>query len=227
MTTAGARGAGGPASPAWPGIAAGAGAVVALPTTSSCTASQFHLPDRRLPSRRTARTRLRARLPRAGADRRMLGGRHRARLPALRTCAGASRNGGSRRGGGGRARGRLPVADRQPLHADPPAGAPDDGGMPALRTVLLATDRAGFGNLCELITLGRRRSEGSYRLHPQDTAASVEGAAAEAAEGGGLAARLARHARLRRCCCPTTAPTPNGCWRRRNGAARSSARAPG
>ncbi|WP_420991536.1 error-prone DNA polymerase [Cupriavidus sp. 30B13] len=45
-------------------------------------------------------------------------------------------------------------------------------GEPALRLVLLAQDREGFGNLCEFITLGRRRAEkGAYRLHPEDIAA--------------------------------------------------------
>ncbi|WP_020201484.1 error-prone DNA polymerase [Cupriavidus sp. WS] len=43
---------------------------------------------------------------------------------------------------------------------------------PALRLVLLAQDREGFGNLCEFITLGRRRAEkGAYRLRPEDIAA--------------------------------------------------------
>ena len=48
----------------------------------------------------------------------------------------------------------------------------DSAGQPVLRLVLLAQDREGFGNLSELITLGRMRSEkGSYRLHPDDLAA--------------------------------------------------------
>jgi error-prone DNA polymerase len=41
-----------------------------------------------------------------------------------------------------------------------------------LRLVLLATDREGYGNLCELITRGRRAAEkGSYRLERADLAA--------------------------------------------------------
>ncbi|MGO4326366.1 error-prone DNA polymerase, partial [Cupriavidus sp. M-11] len=45
-------------------------------------------------------------------------------------------------------------------------------GEPALRLVLLAQDREGFGNLCEFITLGRRRAgKGAYCLHPEDIAA--------------------------------------------------------
>lgn len=48
----------------------------------------------------------------------------------------------------------------------------DSDGVPAgLRLVLLARDRDGFGNLSELITLGRRRAEkGSYLLYPDDIA---------------------------------------------------------
>ena len=38
-----------------------------------------------------------------------------------------------------------------------------------LRMILLATNRNGYGNLSEFITLGRRRAEkGSYRLHQSD-----------------------------------------------------------
>ena len=41
-----------------------------------------------------------------------------------------------------------------------------------MRLVALATNRNGYGNLCELITLGRTRAEkGSYLLHPDDLAA--------------------------------------------------------
>ncbi|NBS60077.1 MAG: PHP domain-containing protein, partial [Betaproteobacteria bacterium] len=37
------------------------------------------------------------------------------------------------------------------------------------RLVLLATDREGYGNLCELITAGRRRAKkGTYRLSRAD-----------------------------------------------------------
>ncbi|UIF90337.1 error-prone DNA polymerase [Cupriavidus sp. UYPR2.512] len=51
--------------------------------------------------------------------------------------------------------------------------APADGSERApLRLVLIAQHREGFGNLSELITLGRRRApKGSYRLHPEDLAA--------------------------------------------------------
>ncbi len=38
-----------------------------------------------------------------------------------------------------------------------------------LRLIALAMNRDGYGNLCELITLGRQRAEkGSYRLTQQD-----------------------------------------------------------
>ncbi|MEM5429319.1 error-prone DNA polymerase [Cupriavidus oxalaticus] len=51
----------------------------------------------------------------------------------------------------------------------PPA---DGADRPPLRLVLVARHRDGFGNLSELITLGRRRAQkGSYRLHPEDIAA--------------------------------------------------------
>jgi len=45
----------------------------------------------------------------------------------------------------------------------------DPGGGHAPSLLLLAQNRNGYGNLAELITLGRTRSEkGSYRLHPAD-----------------------------------------------------------
>ncbi|BDB26951.1 error-prone DNA polymerase [Cupriavidus sp. TA19] len=57
----------------------------------------------------------------------------------------------------------------------PPADGADDADgadRPPLRLVLIAQHRDGFGNLSELITLGRRRAQkGSYRLHPEDIAA--------------------------------------------------------
>jgi len=44
-------------------------------------------------------------------------------------------------------------------------------GSPALSLLALATNRNGYGNLSEMITLGRMRADkGSYRLHPQDFA---------------------------------------------------------
>jgi error-prone DNA polymerase len=47
----------------------------------------------------------------------------------------------------------------------------DAQGSPALGLVLLARNRQGYGNLSELITLGRTRaSKGSYRLTPDDIA---------------------------------------------------------
>ncbi|WP_454726661.1 MULTISPECIES: error-prone DNA polymerase [Cupriavidus] len=62
---------------------------------------------------------------------------------------------------------RFTLTDR-----DGKDGKDGQDGEPALRLVLLARDREGFGNLCEFITLGRRRAEkGSYRLHPEDLAA--------------------------------------------------------
>jgi len=49
------------------------------------------------------------------------------------------------------------------------ADDPGPGGQPALSLLLLARNRNGYGNLSELITLGRTRSEkGSYLLHPAD-----------------------------------------------------------
>ena len=48
----------------------------------------------------------------------------------------------------------------------------DHAGRPVLRLVLLAQNREGFGNLSELITLGRTRvQKGAYALHPDDIAA--------------------------------------------------------
>jgi error-prone DNA polymerase len=48
-------------------------------------------------------------------------------------------------------------------------------GAPALSLVLLARNRDGYGNLCELVTLGRTRSEkGSYLLRPGDLDAPPE-----------------------------------------------------
>ncbi|GIZ51486.1 error-prone DNA polymerase [Noviherbaspirillum aridicola] len=45
----------------------------------------------------------------------------------------------------------------------------DENGELACSLILLARNREGYGNLCELITLGRTRAEkGSYRLHPSD-----------------------------------------------------------
>lgn len=42
-------------------------------------------------------------------------------------------------------------------------------GQPAVSLVVLAQTRRGYGNLCELITLGRRRApKGQYRLSPKD-----------------------------------------------------------
>jgi len=44
-------------------------------------------------------------------------------------------------------------------------------GSPALSLVALATNREGYGNLCELITIGRNRvAKGSYLLTPADLA---------------------------------------------------------
>ncbi|MCU6500417.1 error-prone DNA polymerase [Rugamonas sp. A1-17] len=45
-------------------------------------------------------------------------------------------------------------------------------GSPALSLLALAQDREGYGNLCELITIGRNRvAKGSYLLTPADLAA--------------------------------------------------------
>ncbi|MDR3381162.1 error-prone DNA polymerase, partial [Cupriavidus basilensis] len=54
----------------------------------------------------------------------------------------------------------------------------DHTGQPVLRLVLLAQNREGFGNLSELITLGRTRvQKGAYALHPDDIAAPQPGQA--------------------------------------------------
>jgi error-prone DNA polymerase len=56
-------------------------------------------------------------------------------------------------------------------------------GTPFARVVLLAQDREGYGNLCELITLARRRAaKGSYVAHVAD----VEGKTTKAAHLAGL-----------------------------------------
>ncbi|MYN30803.1 PHP domain-containing protein, partial [Duganella levis] len=48
---------------------------------------------------------------------------------------------------------------------------PEDGSPP-FRLLVLAMNRNGYGNLCELITVGRRRAEkGSYLVRPRDIAA--------------------------------------------------------
>ena len=50
------------------------------------------------------------------------------------------------------------------------------GLQDGLRLVLLACDREGYGNLSELITLGRRRAKkGSYRLERSDLASGMPG----------------------------------------------------
>ncbi|HEY8606518.1 MAG TPA: error-prone DNA polymerase [Noviherbaspirillum sp.] len=51
----------------------------------------------------------------------------------------------------------------------------EEDGTPAFSLILLACNREGYGNLCELITLGRTRAEkGSYRLLPADIEAPPE-----------------------------------------------------
>ena len=56
-------------------------------------------------------------------------------------------------------------------------------GTPFARVVILAQDREGYGNLCELITLARRRApKGSYLAHVAD----VEGKTTKAAHLAGL-----------------------------------------
>ena len=47
-----------------------------------------------------------------------------------------------------------------------------EDGSPAFTLILLAQNREGYGNLCELVTLARMRADkGSYRLLPQDLSA--------------------------------------------------------
>ena len=48
---------------------------------------------------------------------------------------------------------------------------PDDGSAP-FTLIMLVMNKKGYGDLCELITLGRMRAEkGSYLIHPNDIAA--------------------------------------------------------
>lgn len=62
------------------------------------------------------------------------------------------------------------------------------GGNPHARLVQLAQDRRGYGNLCELITLARRRSpKGTYL----SLVADVEGKAAKAPHLAGMPGCLA------------------------------------
>jgi error-prone DNA polymerase len=50
-----------------------------------------------------------------------------------------------------------------------------EDGRPAFSLILLAMNREGYGNLCELITLARTRSgKGTYRLTPSDLAQPEE-----------------------------------------------------
>ncbi|OEZ54223.1 error-prone DNA polymerase [Duganella sp. HH105] len=50
---------------------------------------------------------------------------------------------------------------------------PEDGSAP-FRLIILAMNRNGYGNLSELITVGRMRAEkGTYLLHPRDIATPV------------------------------------------------------
>ena len=52
----------------------------------------------------------------------------------------------------------------------------DEAGEPTFSVLLLATNRNGYGNLSELITLGRTRAEkGSYRLHARDFYSAIAG----------------------------------------------------
>ncbi|GAB4475621.1 MAG: error-prone DNA polymerase [Burkholderiaceae bacterium] len=64
----------------------------------------------------------------------------------------------------------------------------DADGAPCAKLVLLATDRASYGNLSEFITLARMRADkGSYRAHPAD----LEGETAGHAHLAGLPGCLA------------------------------------
>jgi error-prone DNA polymerase len=61
------------------------------------------------------------------------------------------------------AKGKLPLIIGAHFHLEKPDGSP------ALSLILLAQNRNGYGNLSELITLGRTRSEkGTYLLRPAD-----------------------------------------------------------
>ena len=67
---------------------------------------------------------------------------------------------------------------------------------PGAKLVLLATTRAGYGNLSQLVTLARRQAtKGSYRL----SAADLEAHAALARRRAGTAAAVAPLARAARC----------------------------
>lgn len=63
--------------------------------------------------------------------------------------------------------GDLGLRQRE-VSSDVPSEVPSE--VPSgIRLILLAQDREGFGNLCELITLGRRRADkGSYQLYQHD-----------------------------------------------------------
>jgi error-prone DNA polymerase len=55
---------------------------------------------------------------------------------------------------------------------------PEDGSPP-FKLLVLAMNKNGYGNLCELITVGRRRADkGSYLIRPRDIAAPPPGLAA-------------------------------------------------
>ncbi len=65
------------------------------------------------------------------------------------------------------------------------------------RLVLLATDRAGYGNLSELITRARRRApKGSYRLEPADLADGIPGCLALLVPEAAALVEPAAHRRL-------------------------------
>ena len=87
-------------------------------------------------------------------------------------------------------------ADRDTDSTTAPAADPaaDPAAAPTidLRLVLLATDRAGYGRLSALITLGRRRSaKGHYSLTRADLAQGLHGCLALFIPGEGDAAQLA------------------------------------
>ena len=60
------------------------------------------------------------------------------------------------------------------------------------KLVLLATDREGYGNLCELITTGRRAKKGTYCLRIADLDAGLPGCLALLVPGGRIDEKHAR-----------------------------------
>ena len=135
--------------------AAGGRCPAAAPTTvagirRAALPLELQLPHRRIASRRTGAPGTEARLPRTRNHRRMLGRGRGARAHRNEELAAA-----------GARRFRFIVGSEFDVQ-----GA---GDTPGCRLVLLARNREGYGNLCELITVARLRSrKGEYRVDVRD-----------------------------------------------------------